>query len=169
LKLFKDRKKDVTIVKATDADISVCADLILKAMGGQPVNKEVLEQTLKTPNMLVMVAKKDDEVVGIITGLAFPTMIPPPRIDFLGVIDEESARRGLHGSLIDKFMEELINRLPNAKHITTNVPASNYQSVAIYSLKQFIVTGYIKGDQSAGDIVVLKKNLSKESIPDYAV
>lgn len=169
MKLFKGKERDITITKATNEDIGHCADIIAKAMGDQPINKELLEQTLKTQNIIVLVAKIKEKIVGIISGLAFSSLIPPPRIDFLGVSDEESARRGLHGMLIDEFVEELKRSLPKAKYVDTNVPAANPQFVAMYSFKRFVVIGFIKGEQPSGDIVVLRKNLSQETSTSYTV
>ena len=169
MRLFNKKEGDFSITPATDEDIGLCVDMISKAMGGRPINKEILEQTLKTPNMIVLVAKTKEKIVGIISGLAFPTMIPPPRIDFLSVSDEESARKGLYGILIDEFIEELKKRLPNAKYVDTNVPAINPQFTAVYSFKGFVVTGFIKGEQSMSDVVVLRKILAKDTSKNFTV
>lgn len=85
-------------MKATDEDIGLCADMMVKAMGDQAINKELLEQSLKSDNLIVLVAKREEKIVGMVSGLAFPSMIPPPRLDFISVIDVESARKGLHGN-----------------------------------------------------------------------
>jgi ribosomal protein S18 acetylase RimI-like enzyme len=167
--LFRGDEKEYVIAKATDEDVKVCADLISKALGGQSIDKQGLEQTLKTSGIIVLVAKLKDKVVGLITGLAFPSMIPPPRIDFLGVSDEESARKGVHSRLIDKFIEELDTRVPNAKYVDTTVSASNPQFVAMYSMKGFVVTGFIKGDQMQNDSVLLRKSIVKEKPTSYTV
>lgn len=172
MRLFGGKEKDLVIEKATDEDITYCVDMILNAMGTmgvQSINREGLEQTLKTPNVLVLAAKIKGRVVGMISGLAFPFLIPPPRIDFLSVSDEESARRGLHGMLIDAFLEELKKRLPNAKYVDTTVATSNPQFVAMYSMKGFVVTGFTRGEQPNTDAIILRRNLSKETTPPYTV
>jgi len=102
-------------------DIRKCAELISNAMKQQPIDKNVLEQTLKAPNVIILVAKVKERVVGLITGLVFPFAIPPPRIDFLAVPDEESAQKGLYGLLVDKFIEKIKKRLPNARYVDTNI------------------------------------------------
>jgi hypothetical protein len=170
LKLFKGKEDvDFIITKASDGDISFCVDRMTRAIGNQPVNREVLEQTLKTPNVIVLVAKVKEKVVGAITGLAFPSLIPPPRIDFLDVSDEESAKKGLPYRLIDGFIEELKKRVPNATYVDTNVSASNPNYVAMYSLKGFLVTGFTRGEKPIGDTIVLRKNISSEASTSYTV
>ena len=170
MRLFGGKEKDITIEKASDADITYCVDIIMNAMnamGVQPIAREGLEQTLKTPNVLVLVAKVKDKAVGIISGLAFPSLIPPPRIDFLSASDEESARKGLHGMLIDAFVEELKKRLPNAKYVDTTVATSNPQFVAMYSMKGFVVIGFTRGEHPNTDAVMLRRNLSGEPPKSY--
>ncbi|MFH0897135.1 MAG: hypothetical protein V1850_03690 [Candidatus Bathyarchaeota archaeon] len=161
MRLYNGKDAGFTIKRATDEDISACAGMVSKAMGGQQIDKGALEQTLKTPNILILVAKVQDKFVGMISGAAFPSIIPMPRIDFLGISDDESARKGLHGILIDEFVEELKRRLPKAKYVDTNVPAINFQFVAMYSLKGFVIAGFTKGEPPLGDTVVLRKNISK--------
>lgn len=156
-----EKDSDFTIVRATDEDISICAGIIFKAMGGQMIDKEALEQSLKAPNIVLLVAKTNEKVVGMVSGSAFPNAVPPPRIDFLSVTDDESARKGLHGMLIDEFIEELKRQLPKARCIDTSVPATNSQFVAMYSLKGFAIAGFTKGEPPLGDTVVLRKNISK--------
>ncbi len=170
MRLFGGKEREITIEKANDTDIAYCVDLIMDAMntmGVQPVTREGLEQTLKTPNVLVLVAKVKDKVVGMISGLAFPSLIPPPRIDFLSVSDENSARQGLHGMLIDAFIDELKKRLPNAKYVDTTVATSNPQFVAMYSMKGFIVTGFTRGEQPNTDAVILRRSLASEPPKSY--
>jgi ribosomal protein S18 acetylase RimI-like enzyme len=166
MRLF--RGKDFTIGEASDEDISFCVDTFFKAMSGQPVSREALEQTLRSPNVIVLVAKTKNKIVGMISGVALP---PPmaPRIDLLSVIDEESARRGLHGQLIDKLVDELKRRLPRTRHIDTTIPTLNPQFVATYSMKGFIVVGFIRGDQPGQDSVILRKNLSSQRPTGFAV
>lgn len=168
MRLFKGKEGDFTIVRATNEDVAPCADMIAKAMGGQPVNREVLEQTLKAPNVIVLVAKVKERVVGMISGLASSSMVPPPRIDFVGVSDEESARRGLHSRLIDEFIEELRRQLPDAKCVDTSVPSANPQIVAMYSMKDFVVIGFLRSDLPHSDIVLLRKNI-RETPAGYTV
>ncbi len=170
MRLFGGKEGDFAIEKASDEDITYCVDIILKAMktlGVQSVTRENLEQTLKTPNVLVLVAKVKAKVVGMISGLAFPSLVPPPRIDFLSVSDEESARKGLYGMLIDAFLEELKKRLPNVKYVDTTVPTLNPQFVAIYSMKGFLVAGLIRGEEPNLDSIILRRNLSREPPRSY--
>ena len=150
-------------------DIRKCAELISNAMKQQPIDKNVLEQTLKAPNVIILVAKVKERVVGLITGLVFPFAIPPPRIDFLAVPDEESAQKGLYGLLVDKFIEKIKKRLPNARYVDTNIATENQNFVAMYSLKGFKVIGFIKGEKQFNDVVVLRKNISKEQESSFTV
>jgi hypothetical protein len=172
LKLFRGKDKDAVILRATDDDVGICVDMISETMGSmssQPINRVALEQTLKTPNVILLVAKKTDRVVGMVSGLAFPTMVPPPRIDFLNVLDDESARKGLHNRLIDGFIDELKRRLPNAPYVDTTIATSNPQFVAMYSMKGFKVVGFTKGHQAHNDVVVLRKGISEKSSSPYTV
>lgn len=166
MRLF--REKDFTIGQASDEDISFCVDTFFKAMDGQPISKEALEQTLRSPNVIVLMAKIKKKIVGMISGVALP---PPmtPRIDLLSVIDEESARKGLHGKLIDELVDELKRRLPRVKYIDTTIPALNPQFVATYSMKGFNVVGFIRGDPSGNDSVILRKNLSSQRPTGFSV
>ncbi len=166
MRLFGGRDKEIIIEKAGDDDIAYCVDVIIDAMGAagaQAVNREGLEQTLKTPNVLVLVGKVKNKVVGMISGIAFPSLIPPPRIDFLSASDEDSIRQGLHGMLIDAFLDELKRRLPNATYVDTTVATSNPQFVAMYSMKGFVVVGFSRGAQPNTDTVVLRRSLTPEA------
>ena len=167
MKLFKRKGGEFTIAKPTDADIEQCAEMVTKAMGQQHISKEVMEKTLQTPGIVILVAKLKERIVGMITGIAFPSTIPPPRIDFLNVSDVESAKKGLYSILIDEFIEELKKRIPTVKYVDTNVSALNLQFMAMYSLKGFTVIGFTRGDTPLSDIVVLRKPLSNEKAMGY--
>ena len=156
-------------MRTTDEDIGLCVDLLSKATVGIQIDRKTLEKTLKAQNIITLLAKVEEKVVGMVSGLVFPSMIPPPRIEFLSVLDEESARKGLHSLLIDEFIEELKRRLPNAKFVDTNISVANSQLIIIYSLKGFVIAGFTKGEPPFVDAVVLRKNISKETSVDYAV
>jgi hypothetical protein len=159
--LFSGKEEGFTISRATDEDIGVCADMVSKAMGIHQIDKEAIEPTLKSPNIILLVAKAKEKIVGMISGIVFPSLIPPPRIDFLGVPNDENAKKGLHSILIDAFIEELKKSFSNIKYIDTNVPATNIQFIAMYSLKGWMVTGFTKSERPLDDVVLLRKNLSK--------
>jgi hypothetical protein len=167
LKLFRRTDREFTIAKPTDADIDQCAKRIANAMGHQSISKEAMEKSLRIPGIIILVAKLKERIVGMITGMAFPSTFPPPRIDFLEVSDVESAKKGLYGILIDEFIDELMKRIPTVKYVDTNVSASNPQFVAMYSLKGFTVIGFTKGEKPLNDIVVLRKILSNEKVHGY--
>ena len=169
MKLFKRKNRDFTITRPTDAEFNACADIIAKAVGQQAITKKALEQTLKAPGFIVLVAKSNDRIVGLITGLAVPSTIPPPRIDFLSVPDQASAQKGLYGILIDNFIDELKKRVPTAKHVDTNVGTANPNFIAMYSLKGFRVIGFIRGESPQSDIAVLRKDLSTNKASHYTV
>ncbi|MFH0748957.1 MAG: GNAT family N-acetyltransferase [Candidatus Bathyarchaeota archaeon] len=169
MKFFKGKDRDIMIMKPTDIDVSKCAEIIANAMGQESIKKEILEQTLKTSNVIVLIAKIKERIVGLITGVVFPSATPPPRIEFLSVPDQESAQKGLYSTLVDEFIGELRKRMPNAKYIETNVSAANTHFIAMYSLKGFLVTGFSKGEKPLGDIIVLRKNILNEKISHYTV
>ena len=139
-----------------DGDLDTCADLFKKATGAK-TSRENLLQILRGPGALVLVAKKQGRISGMISGLAFPGLIPPPRIEFTYVPDRENARRGLSGLLVNAFLREVKRKLPQARFVEINVGAANTSAVEFYSHHGFAINGFARGEQIGGDIVMLRK------------
>jgi len=140
-------------------DLEQCTSLILSSMRKELIlanqNKEAVKSLLYGTNALSLVGKKDDQIVGLISGI----VQMPLRISFLNVVDEESARQGLGGLLIDKFLEVAKKRLPNAPYATTSLPADNTVAISLYSARGFKIEGFLKEGIMGKDIVFLKKKL----------
>jgi len=139
-----------------DKDLDACTDLFKRATGAR-TSREQLRQILRGPGALVLVAKRKGRIAGLISGLAFPGLIPPPRIEFTYVVDQESARRGLSGLLVDAFVKEVRRQLPQARFIEINVAAANTGAVEFYSHHGFTVNGFVRGEQISGDVVMMQK------------
>jgi len=102
---------------------------------------------------MTLVAKQKESIVGLING----TLLGIPRIMFLTVTDEQSAREGLGGMLIDQFVKEIQKSSPHAKRILHNEFADNFNAIGLYSVKGFKVTGYIKDPITSRDVVFMEK------------
>ncbi len=118
-----------------------------------------LSRAIYGPHAITVIAKKDSKVVGIASG----TATIPPNIAFLGVTDQESAREGLGGRLIDQFIDEARKRIPNATGVRTSLPADYTDAVALYSSKGFVVEGFAKAAAQGRDIVFLSRSFAKRN------
>jgi GNAT superfamily N-acetyltransferase len=147
-----------------DRDLDTCTDIFKKATGAT-TSREQLRQILRGPGALVLVAKRQGRIAGMISGLAFPGLIPPPRIEFTYVVDQESARRGLSGLLVDAFIREVRGQLPQARFVEINVAAANTSAMEFYSHHGFAVNGFVRGEQSSGDIVMMRKRFVVDRRP----
>jgi len=143
-----------------------CVDAIVKAKPQVKWNKEGLRRRLLAPNGLTIIVRLKGVLVGVISGtLMIPSL--PPSIGFMAVFDPESSRKGLGGYLIDEFIKETQKRVPEAPCVDVNLSNLDTSSVALYSLKGFIVNGFIKDeirsrfDEGVHDLVHLRRWLVK--------
>jgi len=143
-----------------------CIDAIVKAMPQVKWNREGMKRRLLAPNALTIIARLKGTLAGVISGTV---MIPslPPSIGFMAVFDPKSGGRGLGGYLIDEFIKEVQKRDPKAPCVDVSLPNLDTSSIALYSLKGFIVNGFIKNEirsrlgKGTQDLVHLRRWLMK--------
>ena len=117
-----------------EQDLDMCADAILSTLKGQ-------------------LGTMSDKIVGLISG----TLPIHPRITFITVTDAQSAREGLSGLLIDEFLKTAKKRTPKAQFILHNEFAENYKAIGLFSMKGFIVSGFMRDTVTGQDVVFMKK------------
>lgn len=153
---------EIEVLKERDVEES--AKTLQKSMGDQtsPLfgDAKALGRVIYGPHAITLVAKKGGNVVGIVSG----TATLPPNIAFLGVTDQECAKEGLGGKLIDQFMEEAKKKFPNAAAVRTTLPADYTDAVALYSSKGFVVEGFVKTAAQGRDIVFLSRSYAKRNM-----
>ena len=137
-------------------DVNSCVEMIISTLGSQAEayrNKNTLKKMIYSDQVMTLVAKRKERIVGLINA----TLLGFPRIMFLTVADEESAREGLGSMLIDQFVKEIKKRSPHVKRILHNEFADNFNAIGLYSVKGFKVTGYIKDPSTSRDVVFMEK------------
>ena len=137
-------------------NIDECTNLILSSMKQQltPIhrNKEAIKQMLSRDQTSALIAKKKGKIVGLIGGTA-------PNVNFVTVIDEESARKGLANKLLDKYGEVVKKHLPHANFLKASLFADQTGTVALYSNLGFVVDGFAKDFAMGRDMIFMKKML----------
>ena len=143
-----------------------CANAVVKAIPQVKWDKEGLKFRLLAPNALTIVARFKAELAGLISGtLMTPSL--PPSIGFMAVFDTKSSGKGLGGYLIDQFIKEVQKKSPQAPCIDVSLSNLDTSSIALYSLKGFIVNGFIKNEirprfgKGVHDLVHLRRLLTK--------
>jgi len=137
-------------------DIDKCTNIILSSMKNQLIptdqNKEAIKQMLSRTQTTTLVAKKKGKIVGLVGGTA-------PNVNFVTVLDEESARKGLANMLLDKFAEAVKQRLPHVTYIKASLFADQTDAVALYSRLGFVVDGFAKDFAMGRDMIFMKRQL----------
>jgi hypothetical protein len=137
--------------------LDTCADTILSTLKGQPAtiseDKETIKRMIYGEKVETIVAKSEGKIVGLISG----TLPIQPRVTFITVTDAKSAREGLSGLLIDEFLRNARKRSPKARFILHNEFAENFKAVGLFSMKGFIVTGFMRDTVTGQDLVFMKK------------
>lgn len=139
-------------------DVDACAKMIISTVGNETkmyADKKKVKRMIYGDQIMTLVAKKKGKISGLING----TLLGFPRIMFLTVADEQSAREGLGGTLIDQFEKELKKSSPHVKRILHNEFADNYNAIGLYSVKGFKVTGYIRDPITDRDVVFMEKSV----------
>jgi len=135
-------------------NVDECANLILLSMKNQltPIhrNKEAIKQMLSRSQTTALVAKKKGKIVGLVGGAA-------PNVNFVTVLDEESARKGLANMLLNKYAEAVKQRLPDATYLKASLFADQTDAVALYSRLGFMVDGFAKDFAMGRDMVFMKR------------
>lgn len=114
---------------------------------------KLLEQSLRGPHAITLVAKGNGEIVGMIHA----TATYAPNILLLAT----KPGWGLGSTLVDKFVDYVRSELPSAKAVRTSLAADMTEIVAFYSSKGFVVDGFVKGAIQGRDLVSLQKRLSR--------
>jgi len=144
------------LLRKKDAD--ACAKMIISTLGNEAkmyAEKKKVKRMIYGDQVMTLVAKKKGKISGLING----TLLGFPRIMFLTVADEQSAREGLGGILIDQFEKELKKSSPHVKRILHNEFADNFNAIGLYSVKGFKVTGYIRDPITDRDVVFMEKSV----------
>jgi len=140
-----------------EQDLDMCADAILSTLKGQlgtmSEDRETVKKMIYGERVETIVAKREDKIVGLISG----TLPIHPRITFITVTDAQSAREGLSGLLIDEFLKTARKRTPKAQFILHNEFAENYKAIGLFSMKGFIVSGFMRDTVTGQDVVFMKK------------
>jgi len=156
--------------KKTVAD---CVSAMMKAMPQARWNREELSRGLLAPNTLTLIARFEGIIVGVISGTVLKTLIPPPTIRLMAVLDQRSGDKGLGGYLITAFLKETRRRIPNAPYVDVALPSSERTSIALYSLMGFDINGFVKDGfmlSFAGaerqDLVLLRRSYTPATSPN---
>lgn len=148
-----------TFEELQEKDVKKCAEIFLKNVGDKMKSRfrsrEFVERLIYGPNIITIVSKKNDKIAGLVCGSA----AIPPNIAFLHVFDKEGVRAGLEGMLIDKFIETVKKKLPQASSVTATIPAESNIAVSFYSYKGFRVCGFIRGGEEQTDLVIMRKSI----------
>lgn len=152
------------LLKPQDVDKCVNAIISLPIMElpGATVEKRkmALRNVIYGPLALTLVAKKGNEIVGIINCTRSLEGGIPPRISFLTIIDEQSAQEGLGPELIDELLQVAHKEMPSAAYINVSAQAESMWQVALYSSKGFRVCGFARDVLLQDkDVVFMKKAL----------
>ncbi len=139
-------------------NIDECANLILLSMKNQltPMhrNKEAIKQMLSRSQTTALVAKKKGKIVGLVGGVT-------PNVNFVTVLDEESARKGLADMLLNKYAEAVKQRLPDATYLKASLFSDQTDAVALYSRLGFMVDGFAKDFAMGRDMVFMKRQFQE--------
>lgn len=137
-------------------DVDACVKMIISTLGSQAKmygDKNTVKKMIYGDQIVTLVAKRKERILGLINGI----LLGFPRIRFLTVADEQSAREGLGGMLIDQFVKEIKKSSPRVKRILHNEFADNFNAIGLYSVKGFKVTGYIKDSITDRGVVFMEK------------
>lgn len=142
-----------------EEDLEQCVDLVFASLRDklprEQRNREIVKQMIYGTQALSLVAKKNGKIVGLISGV----MMLTPNINFISVIDEESAQQGLGGVLIDKFIEAVKKSLPKASHVRITLSTDDTPIISLCSLKFFMIKGFFRESSMNKDMIILEKNI----------
>jgi GNAT superfamily N-acetyltransferase len=135
-------------------NIDECVNLILSSMKKQltPIhrNKEAIKQMLSRSQTTTLVAKKKGRIVGLVGGAA-------PNVNFVTVLDEESARKGLADMLLNKYEEIVKQQLPSAAYLKASLFTDQPDAVALYSRLGFVIDGFARDFVMGRDMVFMRR------------
>ena len=156
-----------TIEELDEKTADECTDTMIKAMPQVKWNKEGLRRSLLAPNALTLIARREAFIVGVISGTVYQTLFPPPMIGLNVIFEKMSGERGLGGYLIDEFIGGVQKKNPKVQFLDVSVPSVDTGSIALYSLKGFLVEGFVKhgfspnfSAQESQDLVILRRYIA---------
>jgi hypothetical protein len=127
-------------------------------------NKIFLRNALSNQEAnITIVAKKKKELIGVVNGVALKNQPINPQIAFVWTKHREASMEGVPQMLLEKFEEEARKRNPRASSITVNIQTSDFNSITLYSMSNFIIEGFIKGFSENPDVVILRRSFNKSS------
>ena len=141
-----------------EGDIDASLKVVTATLGSQATEyaeSATLRRIIYGEYIMTLVAKKDEKIVGLVNA----HLLGIPKIMFLTVADEKSAKEGLADQLIEKIVEGIKSGLPVAKRILHNEFADNFSAVGLYSIKGFRVTGYVKDPVTNRDVLFMEKTI----------
>lgn len=155
-------------IKEIDAkEVDECLETMTKFMPQIKWNAEGIRQNFSSPNSLTLIARHEGSIVGVINGIAPHNPIPSPVIGLMVILDQTSGQLGLGGYLVDSFIGSVHKRNPKAPYVDVSLSSIDTASIALYSLKGFLVEGFVKNGFNqpvAGlenqDLVILRRHIS---------
>jgi len=136
-----------------------CAEVLFKSLKDKlpPAikGKEGILRMIWGPMKVSVVAKKDNEIAGIITG----TASLPPSILFIHVLSKEASMAGLEKMLLDYFSKVIKEKIPSADYLTTSVPADERFFISFYLNLGFTIYGFVREGYLGKDVVMLRRSL----------
>ena len=155
------------LLKPQDVDkcINAIISIPMMELPGATVEtrKMALRSIIHGSHALTLVAKKGNEIVGVINCTRSLGGGIPPRISFLSIMDEQSAQEGLGQELIGELLEVARKEMPSAVYINVSAQAESMWQVALYSSKGFKVCGFARDVLLQDrDVVFMKKALRQQ-------
>ena len=159
-------------IKENDTkEIDECIDTMSKTMPQVRWNTEGLRRNFYAPNSLTLIARYEGPIVGVINGTVSLSPLQPPVIGLMIIFDQTSGQLGLGGYLVDSFISSLKKRSPKSQCVDVSLPSIDTGSIALYSLKGFLVEGFVKdgfnqplGGQESHDLVILRRYLTASEL-----
>ncbi len=161
-------KYSYTLLKLDEIEKTV--EEIAKAVSNPLLqNKLFLRNTLSNQESnITIVAKKKKELIGVVNGISMKNQPLNPQITFVWTKHREASMEGVPQMLLEKFEEEAKKRNPQASYITVNVQTSDFSSITLYALSNFLIEGFVKGFSGDPDVVILRRSFNKPSITPLA-
>ncbi len=136
------------LLKPQDIDKCINAILSISVMDlpGATVEarKKALRNIIHGPHALTLIAKKGSDIVGVINCTRTSESGLQPRIGFLSIMDERSAKEGLGPQLIDELLKVAHREMPAASYINVSAQAESTWQVSLYASKGFRVCGFAR-------------------------
>jgi len=159
----RSQKYSLELLKLDEVERSV--EEIAKSVSSPLLrNKAFLRNALSNQESNVtIVAKKKEEMIGLVNGMAIKNQPLNPQITFVWTKNREASMEGVPQMLLAKFEEEARKRSPQASSITVNIQTVDLNSVALYSMSNFIIEGFVKGSSGDSDVVIMRRGFNKLS------